>query len=223
MASEHDQRLAEAQRERDQQADRDHRDHHVEQQFVRFLGRGLAVVARDVHCDVRGDHAALQRLDALQHVAPPRRPRWCPCAWRPRWSPPAANSLRRRVHHAHVLGGLLAAVGHFGDVAHEDRPVVRHADHHVAHVFGGAQKLAGLEQELAVARVELARGSRRFDSPSAPATCSGDSCSQPASPASSATRTSRRCPPISVTAETSGTCLIASCTCAAMRRSSKSP
>ena len=36
-------------------------------------------------------------------------------------------------------------------------------------------------------------------------------------------RISRRWPPISATAETSGVCLIVSSTCAAMRRSSKSP
>ena len=48
MASEHDQRFAEPQRDGDQDAHRDHGDQHVEQQFVGFLGGGLAVVARDV-------------------------------------------------------------------------------------------------------------------------------------------------------------------------------
>ena len=43
-----------------------------------------------------------------------------------------------------------------GDVAHEYRLVVGHARHHVAHVVGGAQKLAGFQQVFAIGRVELA-------------------------------------------------------------------
>ena len=42
-----------------------------------------------------------------------------------------------------------------GDVADENRLVIRHARHDVAHVFGGSQKLAGLQQVFFVRRVEL--------------------------------------------------------------------
>ena len=45
---EYDEGLAQAQRDGDQEADRDHRDQHVQQQFVRFLGGGFAVLAGDV-------------------------------------------------------------------------------------------------------------------------------------------------------------------------------
>ena len=72
---------------------------------------------------------------------------------------------RAGVRHANVLGGLFAAIGHFGDVAHEHRLVVGHAGHHVAHVFGGAQKLAGFEQVFAVGGVELAGGQAAVGEP----------------------------------------------------------
>ena len=58
---------------------------------------------------------------------------------------------------AHVLGRLFAAIAHFGDVADEDRLVVGHAGHYVAHIFGGTQKLAGFEEIFAVAAIEIAR------------------------------------------------------------------
>ena len=43
----HDSRFAPAEREPDEERHADDRDAHVEQQLVRFLRRGLAVVARD--------------------------------------------------------------------------------------------------------------------------------------------------------------------------------
>ena len=98
------------------------------------------------------------------------------------------------------------------------------ADHHVAHVLGGAQELAGFEQELAVAGVELARRQAAVGQPERAGHLQGrEIVGRQLALGSSTMRISRRCPPISVTAETSGTCLMASCTCAAMRRSSKSP
>ena len=57
---------------------------------------------------------------------------------------------------ANVLGRLFASIAHFGDVAEEDRLIIRHARHYVAHVFGGSQELARLKQVFFVRGVELA-------------------------------------------------------------------
>jgi len=69
MAIEHDQRFAETQRDCDQDAYRHHRDQHVEEQLVRFLSGGFAVIASDIHLHVRWNYVALQWLDSLQHIA----------------------------------------------------------------------------------------------------------------------------------------------------------
>ncbi len=51
--------LAPAEREQDQQRHAQHREPHVEEQFVGFLGRRLAVVARDAHGDIGGNDRGL--------------------------------------------------------------------------------------------------------------------------------------------------------------------
>ena len=49
MAIADDDRFAPAERQQDEQRHADHRDAHVQQQFVGLLRRGLAVVAGDGH------------------------------------------------------------------------------------------------------------------------------------------------------------------------------
>jgi hypothetical protein len=75
------------------------------------------------------------------------------------------NSFDAGVHHANVFGGLLAAIGHLRHVAHEHRLVARHSHHHVAHVFGGAQELAGFEQVFAIAARNLPEGQAAVGKP----------------------------------------------------------
>ena len=65
---EHDKPLAPADREGDQHDDRDRRQAQVEEQLVRLLGGGRAVVASDGDLDVRGDDAALDGVEAPQHL-----------------------------------------------------------------------------------------------------------------------------------------------------------
>ena len=59
--------LAPAQRQPDQQGDRQHGDGHVVEQFIGFFLGGLPVIAGDGHLDVVGQFAAAQSLNAVQH------------------------------------------------------------------------------------------------------------------------------------------------------------
>ncbi len=59
------------------------------------------------------------------------------------------------MRYANIFGRLLSSVAHFGDVADENRLIIRHARYDVAHVFGGSQKLARLQQIFFVSGVEL--------------------------------------------------------------------
>ena len=63
-----DARLAPAEREPDEQRNADDGDAHVQQQLVRFLRRGLAVVARDGDFDIARDDRALECFDFAQHL-----------------------------------------------------------------------------------------------------------------------------------------------------------
>ena len=106
--------------------------------------------------DVGGDHDALQRLDATEHVAGDLD-RVRALALGDRNGHGRQRFPGRRVHHANVFGGFRAAIGDFRHVAHEHRFVAGDSDDHVANVFGGAQKLAGFQKVFAIFRVELAR------------------------------------------------------------------
>ena len=66
----------------DEQRHADDRDAHVQQQFVGFLRRGFAVVARDRDLDIARNERALERLDLSQHLVRRRRWRSRPAAWR---------------------------------------------------------------------------------------------------------------------------------------------
>src|SRR6185369_7207509 len=63
-----DARFAPAQRQQDQQRDPQHRESHVEKQFVRFFGGGPPVMPRDRNPNVVGNDSAFERLDLLQHL-----------------------------------------------------------------------------------------------------------------------------------------------------------
>ncbi len=51
-----------------------------------------------------------------------------------------------------ILRWLFAAIDNFGDIAQEDRPLVRHTHNHIPDVFGGLKKFAGFEQQFTVSR-----------------------------------------------------------------------
>jgi hypothetical protein len=55
---EHDERFAQPQRDGDQQADRNHGDEHVPQEFVGFVGGGIAVIPGDDYVHAGRNHSA---------------------------------------------------------------------------------------------------------------------------------------------------------------------
>ncbi len=218
---EDDQRFAQAQRDRDQHAHRDHRDQHVTQQFVRFFLGRVAVVPRDGHLDVRRNHGAAQRLQAVQHVFGHGHGVGA-LAFRNRHGHRRIKSLP--VREAHILRRLFAAVGHFGDVAHEDRLAVGNTQPPRCEHRRRCAEIARSPEDTPGCRSRIGRkADGDWTCPAPPPPATAKDCTPPAAPGSSVMRISRRCPPISDTAETSGVCLIVSSTCAAMRRSSKSP
>ena len=64
----HDERLPKAQRNRNQNAYRDHGNQHVFEKLVGLLLRRVAVVARDGHFDVGWKHVPLECPYAREHV-----------------------------------------------------------------------------------------------------------------------------------------------------------
>ncbi len=103
-----------------------------------------------------GNHDALQRLDAAQHVAGDFH-RIRALALGDRNCHRGQRFLRRGIHHANVFRGFGAAIGDFRDVAHEHRLATRHSHHDISNVFGSAQELAGFQKVFAISRIELAR------------------------------------------------------------------
>ncbi len=94
----HDQgnaRLLPADRKADQHDDRKRRKAEMEQQFVRLVVRGLAVVPRDR--DIRDPPAAagLEEASPARRHGPPRRRRLPRSAWRWRWRRPARRTISR--------------------------------------------------------------------------------------------------------------------------------
>ena len=65
----HDQRLAPADRDGDEDDDRDRREAEMEEELVRLLVGGLAVVAGDRHLDVFGKDLAAHRLEPLDDLS----------------------------------------------------------------------------------------------------------------------------------------------------------
>ena len=210
-------------RDGDQQAHRDHGDQHVEEQLVRFLGGGLAVVAGDVEVDVGGDDGAFERLDAAEDVVGDVDGVGA-FALGDGERDGGQGLARGGLHHADILGRLVAAIDDFGHVADEDGPVAEGPDDDVAHVVGGAQELAGFEEVFAIAGIERAGGQAAVGEPERAGHLQRRTCGSRRvwlRRARCALRgAGRRC---RVTAETSGTCLMVSSSWAAMRRSSKSP
>ena len=221
--NEDDQRLSHAQHQRNQQADRDDRNQHVKQQVVRFLRRRFAVVPRDVEVDVRGktvpfNFSTRASTRSLMSIA------LVPLRFDTAIVTAGRNS---RVPGRTVLTycvGSSPVSSTSATSRRKHRPIVGGADDHVSNVLDGAQEVPGFERVFAIVCAELAgreltvRNIQRMRHGKR-----GQLMTPPVSPASSLIRISRRWPPISSTADTSGTCLIASWTCAAIRRSSKSP
>ncbi len=79
---EHHHAFAPADRQRDQDDDRQRGEAEMEQQLVGLLGRGRAVVAGDRDFEAGRNDAALDDLEAAAARRPPPRRRWRPCAWR---------------------------------------------------------------------------------------------------------------------------------------------
>ena len=154
---ENDEGLAKPERDGDQDAHRDHRDQHVEEQLVGLFGGRLAVVTREVYPDIRRNDAPLERLDSPQDVARDHDGVGA-FALGNGQSDGRKELPRTGVGRANVLGGFLAAVAHLRHVANEYRLVVGDRDHHAPHILGGAQELTGFEHVLAVPAGELAGG-----------------------------------------------------------------
>ncbi len=79
---EDDDALAPADHHHDQQDDGDGGEREMEQEFVRLLRGGLAVIARHGDFEIFGNDAALHRFRAASARPRRRSPHWRPCAWR---------------------------------------------------------------------------------------------------------------------------------------------
>ena len=154
---EDDEGFAKPERDGDQEAHRDHRDQHVEEQLVGLFRGRFAVVSRDVHFDIRRNDGPLERLDSLQHIAGDDDGVGA-FALGNGQSHGGKELPRPGVGRADVVGRFLAAVAHLRHVANVYRLVVGNSGHHAPYIFGSAQKLAGFEHVLAVAAGELAGG-----------------------------------------------------------------
>ncbi len=168
---EDDQRLAKTQRDRDEQAYRNHGDQHVPQQLVRFLLGRVAVIARDGHLNIGRNHAAAQRFQPVQDIF-----RDCNRigSLALRYGDGDGRIKAMPIGEAHILRRLLAAIGHLGDVAHEDRLAIGDARHHVAHVVRVRRNCPVSSRYSWFPRANSPEGSRRLEAPSAPTTCKGE-------------------------------------------------
>ena len=156
-----DARFAPAERQPDQQRHADHRDAHVQQQFVGFLRGGFAVVARDGDRHVGGNDAALERLDFAQDfVRDGDGIRAGPLGDAERdggfFAARIADWPRRSKQH--ILARLFRAVHDLGDFAQINRFAAIHADDHVAHVLRALQERAGLDDDFLVLAGQSAGG-----------------------------------------------------------------
>ena len=199
------------------------------QQFVRFLRGGLAVVAGDGDLDVGGDDRALQRVDLAPAPRRPRRWRWRRGAWRRvRVTAGCSSAVRRPVGPApcvrtkHVLRCVLPRRRRRSRPRRAGRPACPPKTPTTTLPTSSAlcRNAPVSIDDLAVvggqaAGAELAVGLLQHRARCRP----GSGCARRASTGSSSTRTCRRAPPMSVVSATSGTCLTASSTCAASRRS----
>ena len=108
---------------------------------------------------------------------------------------------------------LLAAVGDVGHVAQEHRLAVRHADHDVAHIVvlsAGTRRSRAEYSRFRWNRTCRIRAAG-WTSPARRPPGRASGCTPARRPGRAPPRTSRRWPPIIVTAETSGDCLMTSC------------
>ena len=62
----------------------------------------------------------------------------------------AASALAAPVTEEHVLRWLFRAVFDFRDFAQVNRPALKHAHHHVAHVLRAGQETAGLDDHFTI-------------------------------------------------------------------------
>ena len=157
MAMRDDARLADAQRQGDQDGDREDRQEHVEEQFVRFLLRGLAVVARDRDLHVVREEPPARLADLFEHLVRDddgvlalalghgdrhgRAARRLSLLCLPRAVVERLAELRRRAGaEEDVVGGFLRAVLDAAKVAQVNGTVVEDADHDAAHVIGALEE-----------------------------------------------------------------------------------
>src|SRR5437763_266579 len=111
-------------------------------------------MASYIHLDVPWNYAALERLDTLEHVLSHRDGiRALPLGDRDRYG--RHELARIRMRNANVLRRLFSSIRYCGDIADENRLVIRHPGHYIAHVLCRPQKLACLEEIFLIPRIEL--------------------------------------------------------------------
>ena len=153
----HDPGLTPPQGQPDEQRDADHRDTHVEQELVGFLGGRLTVVAGDRDRHIRRYYGALQRLDLLQDIFGHRNrigPRTLADGQR---DGGFFAARARRVGGGspameHVVGGLLRAIQHLSHLTQINRSSPQRAHYHIAHLLGGPEECAGLDDHRLIHR-----------------------------------------------------------------------
>ncbi len=150
-----DDRLAPAEEEQDQEGHAEDGDAHVQQQFVRFLGRGLAVVPSDGDLHIGGDQGAAQAVDLGQHLMHDRD------GVGPR--PFGQRQGDRRLALVAAAGAeedivvrFCRPVADLRDLVKIDRGAGMDADHDPADLRRRGEEGAGLQQHLLVQRRQAA-------------------------------------------------------------------
>jgi len=154
-----DGRFAPAKREPDQRRNADDREAHMEQEFVRFLRGGLAVVARDGNVHIARDDGTLERFDFAQHL-PSDGNRIRSGALRDAERDGGFFTRRRGARCAKaeksVIGRLLRAIHDGRDFAQIHGPPAKDADDHAAHLLRAGEEAAGFDDDFLVVRREAA-------------------------------------------------------------------
>ena len=151
---ENDPGFPKTEREPDQHGHRHNRRGHMAEQFAGFLLRGLSIIAGDRQLDIARHEAAAQLLDLGQYTrgdidrvgALPLRDRYGHGRLK------AGVPLRGE---AHVMDRFLAAVSDDGYVANVNRTAASDSDDDIFNVTRGRQQAARLENDAAIAGVEL--------------------------------------------------------------------
>ena len=150
----HDAGFAPAEREPDEEGDRDDGDAHVQQEFVRFLGCRFAVVAGDGDGDVGRDEGTTQAIDLPEDFAG-------------HGDGIGARAFGDAQGHCgffpvaaameDILGGVFAVIADGADLAEVDGTAGGRTDDHIADIFRGAEEGSRFHEDFAVGAGEAAR------------------------------------------------------------------